>query len=190
MVARRSALEGHLGPGRRGLDVPEPGVRLSERRAGALWQVTAWPDRLGDAGAAAAAEAGVEAAPGPLRAAFGDGAVLMRTEPLRWLIVAEAEMAAPALDAEVGTLLDLGHARTILQIEGPEARALMARLAPLDFRPDAFPEGTVATSAVHHVAVTMLARGDGFDLLCFRSFGLALFEHVAEIAGQFGLEVA
>ena len=189
MAARRSALEGHIRPGRRGRDRAEPGIRLSERQPGSVWQVTAWPDRLDEAGSAAAAAAGVEAYPGPGRAALGDGTVLMRTEPLRWLLIAEAELAEPDVAAEAGTVLDLGHARTILRIEGPDAAALMARLAPLDFRPRSFPDGAVATSAVHHVAVTVLARDDGYDLFAFRSFGLSLFEHVAETAEQFGLEI-
>ena len=103
--------------------------------------------------------------------------------------VGKGEAGAPEIPADAGTVLDLGHARTILRVAGPEAAALMTRLAPLDVRPGAFPDGTVATSAIHHVAVTILARDAGFELHCFRSFGLALFEHVAEVAEQFGLEI-
>lgn len=189
MVDRVSALQGALSPGRHGAASGEPGVRLSERRPGAIWQVTAWPDRLAEAGAAAAAAAGLDAAPGPGRAGFGEDTVVMRTEPLRWLLVSDAETPAPTLSAEDGTLLDLGHARTVIRVEGARSVDLMARMAPLDFRPKAFPEGTVATSAIHHIAATILARTGGFDVFVYRSFGLAIFEHIAETAEQFGVEV-
>lgn len=186
-VARVSALEG-MRRGRRGLG-GTPGIRIAERRVAAIWQFTAWPDRLAEAGAAAARAAGAEAAPGPGRAAWGEQAALLRTEPMRWLLLAEQPVEQPALEAGDGTLLDLGHARTLLRVEGPAAVELMARMAPLDFRAHAFPDGTVATSAIHEVAATILARESGFDLLVFRSFGRAIAEHLAETAEQFGVEI-
>ena len=191
MPERASALEGHAAPGKFGLIGPDgPGVRLSERRLESIWLVAAWPDRLEPAGAAAARAAGVDAAPGPGASATGEGGTLLRVEPLKWLLVSEREVPRPEVESDDGTVLELGHARTAIHVSGPRAGDLMARMVPLDLRPAAFPEGAVATSALHHVGVTILARNGGYDVLVPRSFGLALWETLFEAAAQFGVEIA
>jgi sarcosine oxidase subunit gamma len=191
MVERVSALAGHTAPMHFGLIGPEgPGVRLSERRLGSIWLIAGWPDRLPQAGAAAARAAGVAAAPGPGASASGAGGTLMRVEPLKWLLIGEHEIPRPALEPADGTLLELSHARTVIHVSGPRAAELMARMVPLDLRPAKFPEGSVAASVLHHVGVTVLARGGGFDLLVPRSFGLAVWEMLVESAAQFGAEIA
>ncbi|HUF87131.1 MAG TPA: sarcosine oxidase subunit gamma family protein [Thermohalobaculum sp.] len=191
MPERASPLEGHDAPRRFGPTGPDgPGVRLSERRLASVWLIAAWPDRLAAAGAAAAKAAGVEAAPGPGASATGEGGTLMRVEPLKWLLIGEAETARPGLDPADGTVLELGHARTVLHVAGPRAVELMARLVPLDLRPAKFPEGAVAGTVLHHVGVTILARDGGFDLLVLRSFGLAVWETLIDTAAQFGAEIA
>lgn len=191
MAERTSALAGHDAPRRFGLIGPEgPGIRLTERRLGSLWLIAAWPDRLAAAGAGAAQAAGVDAAPGPGASATGAGGTLMRVEPLKWLLASEAEVPRPGLDAADGTVLELGHARTVIHVSGPRAGELMARMVPLDLRPARFPDGAVAGTVMHHVGVTVLARGGDFDLFVLRSFGLSLWETLIESASQFGAEIA
>lgn len=181
MVERISALAGQAMPLSFG-----PELTLSERRLGAIWQLAAWPDRIADAAARAAALAGADAAPGPRRAIAGSAASLLRTEPLKWLLVSETDEPPPDL-GDAGTAVDLSHARTVIRIEGAAMPELMARLMPLDTRPDAMPEGSVATSGLHHIAVTVHLRDGGADLYAFRSFGLSLWEHVIETADQFAV---
>ena len=181
MVERISALEG--------LTLPQsfgPDLVLDEHRPAAIWQLTAWPDRLNEAAKAVAAAAGVESAPPPLRSASGAGGWLLRTEPLRWLLVSDQATPAPDL-AGAGTVLDLGHARTVIRITGRLMPDLMARNLSLDLRPSALTDGSVATSGLHHVAVTLHAREGGIDLYTPRSFGKAIFEHLAETAAQFAV---
>jgi heterotetrameric sarcosine oxidase gamma subunit len=191
MVTPVSPLEGHLAPGRSGLVTGAgPGIRLSERRIASLWQVAAWPGRLSQAGAAAAAAAGAPEAPGPGRSAAGGTATLMRIEPLKWWLVAGADLDRPALDGQDGTVLDLSHARTVIRVEGPATEALMARLAAVDLRERAFPEGAVAATGMHHVSVMLHRRAGGIEIHVFRSFALSLWEHIGEVAAQFGAEVA
>lgn len=190
MVERVSALAGHAAPTHFGLIGPEgPGVRLAERRLASIWLVAAWPGRLGQAGAAVARAAGIEAAPGPGASATGAVGTCLRIEPLKWLLLGEREIARPVLDAADGTVLELGHARTVIHVSGRRAAELMARMVPLDLRPAKFPEGSVASSALHHVGVAVLARGGGFDVLVPRSFGLAVWEVLVESAAQFGAEI-
>ncbi|MBY8978180.1 hypothetical protein KHP62_20385 [Rhodobacteraceae bacterium NNCM2] len=180
MVERVSALAGQEMPRNFG-----SGLVMSERRVGAIWQIAAWPDKVAEAGKIAAAAAGVKTTPGPLSSATGEAA-LLRTEPLKWLLVSDAEVAKPEM-GEAGTALDLSHARTVIRLEGERAPELMARMMPLDLRPATFADGAVATSGIHHVAVTVHARDGGIDLYCFRSFGLAIWEHLAESAEQFAI---
>ena len=191
MVERASALEGHNAPRQFGLVGPGgPGVRLRERPLASLWLIAAWPERLAETGAAAAKAAGVDAAPGPGASATGEGGSLLRIEPLKWLLVSEDEIARPALDAADGTVLELSHARTVIHVSGQGALDLMARMVPLDLRPAAFPEGSVANTGLHHVGVTIAARDGGFDIFVLRSFGLAVWKILRESAAQFGAEIA
>jgi len=190
MVERASSLKGHDTPRRFGLTGPDgPGIRLSERRLASVWLIAGWPDRLARAGAAAAAVAGVEAAPGPGASATGAGGTLLRTEPLKWLLISEAETARPQLKETDGTVVELGHARTVIHVGGPKAGALMARMVPLDLRPAAFPEGSVASTGLHEVGVTILARDGGFDILVLRSYGLSVWRTLIDSAAQFGAEI-
>ncbi|MFQ5564999.1 MAG: sarcosine oxidase subunit gamma [Paracoccaceae bacterium] len=190
MVERASALEGYNAPRHFGLiGASGPGIRLSERPLASLWLIAAWPERLAETGAAAARAAGVDAAPGPGASATGSGGTLLRAEPLKWLQIGEDELARPALDAADGTVLELSHARTVIHVSGANALDLMARMVPLDLRPAAFPEGSVANTGLHHVGVTILARDGGFDIFVLRSFGLAVWEMLIESAAQFGAEI-
>lgn len=191
MPERVSALEGHTAPRRFGLiGKGGPGIRLSERHLGSAWLIAAWPGRLAQAGAAAAGAAGAEAAPGPGVSATGSDGTLMRVEPLKWLLISEAETPRPGLEPADGAVLELGHARTVIHVAGPRAADLVARMVPLDLRPAKFPDGSVASTALHHVGVTILARAGGYDILVLRSFGLAIWEILSETAAQFGVEIA
>jgi heterotetrameric sarcosine oxidase gamma subunit len=190
MVERASALEGHNAPRQFGLVGPGgPGIRLSERHLTSLWLIAAWPERLAETGAAAAKAAGVDTAPGPGSSAAGTGGTLLRIEPLKWLLASEDEIARPALVATDGTVLELSHARTVIHVSGSAALDLMARMVPLDLRPAAFPEGSVANTGLHHVGVTIAARDGGFDIYVLRSFGLAVWEILVLSAAQFGAEI-
>ena len=185
-----SAISGHLAAGLHGpVGTEGPGVTLTEAPIGALWQVAAWPDRLAAAGAGAAAAAGAKGAPGPGGAVTGQTALLLRTEALKYWIVADTALPRPDLSAGDAAVLDLGHARTRIRLAGPAWRALMARLVPLDLRAEAFPDRAVASTALHHVGVTLMRRGDTLDLYIPRSFALSLVEHVIGVGAQFGLRL-
>jgi len=190
MVERASSLEGHDTPRRFGLIGPDgPGIRLNEQRLASAWLMAGWPDRLAEAAAAAAAAAGVEAAPGPGASATGAGGTLLRTEPLKWLLISEADIPQPALEEHDGTVVELSHARAVIHVAGPKAVELMARMVPLDLRPAAFPEGRVASTGLHEVGVTVLARDGGFDILVLRSYGLTVWRTLIDSAAQFGAEI-
>ena len=68
----------------------------------------------------------------------------------------DAERLAQAtrtLSATEVAVLDLSHARWVLRLEGTRTPDLLARLAPLDFGPSAFPVGSFAQTGIDHVGV-------------------------------------
>jgi heterotetrameric sarcosine oxidase gamma subunit len=185
MVERVCALKGSYQPGRFG-EPGEAGVTLSEVRELLLHQIAAWPQSV-DAVAAQAAEwAGADAAPGPGAASVGSRGKLLRIEPLKWWLYGAG---VGELDPEQGVTLDLSHSRTHLRIAGPRAGVCLNRLVPLDLRPRSFAINSVATTAMHHVAITLWRSDNGYELFLPRGFAVSLWEVLLETAAQFGVEI-
>ncbi len=185
MVERASALAGHYSATRFGQE-GDPGVTLCEVPGLVLHQVSAWPDTLSAVAAEAALAVGLAGAPGPGLAAAGTAGALLRVEPLKWWIY---RGEAPELPADTGTTLDLSHARSHVRVSGPQAATCLNRHLPLDLR-DAFcPVGSVASTALHHVGITLWRSEDGFELFVPRGFALSTWEILIETAAQFGAEV-
>ncbi len=185
MADRVSALAGHYPTGVFGAEGAR-GVTLTEIRDLSLYQIAGWPDKLATVGAMAAQAISADDAPGPTRATTGTSGTLLRIEPLKWWIFAAPP---PALTPEDGATLDLSHSRTHVRITGPEAVTLLNRHLPLNLREAAFPVGSVASTAFHHVGVTLWHSETGFELFLPRGFALSLWEMLLESAAQFGGEV-
>ncbi|MDH5354961.1 MAG: sarcosine oxidase subunit gamma [Gammaproteobacteria bacterium] len=188
MVDRISALAGFYRTGKFGIlgEDQSAGVILEDVRDLVLHQIAAWPESVDAVGKLAAKAAGSKAAPGPCKAEVGSSASLLRIEPLKWWVVG-AE--APDVDAEQGATLDISHSRTRIRVTGSQAVSFLNRHLPLDLREDSFPVGSVASSAIHHVGVTLWRSELGYELFIPRGFALSLWEGMVETATQFGLEV-
>ncbi len=185
MAERISALAAFYPRGRFG-EAGEVGVVLREIAVSALHQAAAWPEAVDSVAGQLAAAAGVGAAPGPCRAVVGEKASLLRIAPLQWWVYGAP---APDLPPQLGATLDLSHSRCQLRIHGPRAADLLNRHLPIDLRPAAFPVGTVASSAFHHVGVTLWRSDQGFELFLPRGFALSLWQLLLDSAAQFGGEV-
>ena len=187
MVDRVTSLDGHYAPGVYGPELDQgPGVVLELVPDLVLSQVAAWPDSLAAAGACVCEAAGVGEVPGPGAAVEGSAAAVLRIEPLKcWLVGVEP----PSIDAQTGASLDLSHSRTRIRITGRDAVALLNRFLPLDLRESSFPEGSVASSALHHVGVTLWRSSAGYELFLPRGFALSCWEVILESARQFRVEV-
>jgi len=193
MVEIASVLRDHTHPGRFNVDDGEKaGVHMREVAAFSLVQIAAWPKTLPKVGRTVAKAAGMTKATEPGEFRVGRKAGLLRVEPLKWWILAEGENSVPALSltSENGCLLDLSHSRVWVKVEGVKARDLLNRFLPIDFRDTAFPVGSVASTAFHHVGVTVWRGKDGFNLLLPRSFAASLWELQEESGKQFGLEIS
>jgi len=187
MADRVSALAGHHRQGHHG-DPERTGVVMQDIQHLVLYQVAAWADSMDAVGKVLARQIGAraDAAAGPGSSTTGDGGAMLRIEPMKWWLVG---VEAPQLDAEQGMTLDLSHSRTRLRVSGDDAAEFLNRHLPLDLREASFPVGSVASSATHHVGVTLWRSTDGYELFIPRGFALSLWEGFVESAAQFGLEI-
>jgi heterotetrameric sarcosine oxidase gamma subunit len=115
---------------------------------------------------------------------------LLRVEPLKWWVISEREnMHLPDIDRQLGTVLDLSHSRTWLRLSGDKTPTLLNHFLPIDLRESAFATGAVASTALHHVGITLWREAGAYSLLIPRSFALSLWELVTETAQQYGVAV-
>jgi len=184
-VERVSALVGHYHTGHFG-PADSSGVTLTEVPDMTLMQLAAWPQSLASVANLAATAAGAHTAPGPGQAIDGSNGALLRIEPLKWWLFGAT---VDAIDAETGTTLDISHSRTHIRISGDNATTLLNRHLPLDLRESSFPENRVASTAFHHVGVTLWRSQHGYELFLPRGFAVSLWEGLFESAEQFGVDV-
>ena len=189
MVERISALADHYQPSHQGHqeEGDNSGVILREPPDLVLHQVAAWRDSIDDVGNTLAKLLGTKTAAGPGSAVIGIRGSMLRIEPMKWWLVG---VAAPEFDAERAVTLDLSHSRTRVCVSGADAAEFLNRHLPLDLREASFPVGSVASSATHHVGVTLWRSADGYELFMPRGFALSLWEGLVESAQQFGVEIA
>jgi methylglutamate dehydrogenase subunit D len=185
ILPRASALEGHVASGHYGLE-DQTGVVFEECKNLVLFQIAAWPDSLSRVSALATDVAGAPEVPGPGKAIAGDNATLLRIEPLKFWMLGSA---APELRTEEGATLDLSHSRTHLKVSGVQAATLLNRFLPLDFREASFQPGSVASTAFHHVGITLWRSEAGYEMFLPRGFALSLWELLRDGAAQFGYDI-
>lgn len=206
---RRSGLHSVYRTGSFG--APEtPGVTFTELRPASIFLVSAWPGTLasvehwlfGQISADLPGGTEREATRGCRELVVGAQGQLMRTEPLKWLMLDvdratlkqnEFAIDLQSGDMSQGTLVDQSHALVALGVSGPCASVFLNRLIPLQLsraRSATGSAGWVATTVLHHVAVTLSFDGQRYALYLPRSFATALYEVLFETALQFGLEVA
>ena len=188
MVDRISALAGHYNTGKFGIlgESENVGVILADMRGLVLHQVAAWPESVDTVGEQIAKAAGCSQAPGPCKAVVGEKAAALRIEPLKWWLYG---VEALQLDAQQGAILDISHSRTQIRITGSEATSSLNRHLSLDLREQSFPVGSVASSVIHHVGVTLWRSDKGYELFVPRGYALSLWEGIMDSATQFGVEV-
>jgi heterotetrameric sarcosine oxidase gamma subunit len=186
MVDRASALAGHKPPGHQG-NPGNTGVILREPPDLMLHQVAAWQDTMEEVGNELAKLIGAKTYAGPCASVSGSKGSMLRIEPMKWWLVG---VSAPEFDAQKAVTLDLSHSRTRVCVSGDDAAEFLNRHFPLDLREASFPAGAVASSATHHVGVTLWRSQDGYELFIPRGFALSLWEGFVESAQQFGLEIA
>lgn len=134
--------------------------------------------------------------PDARRIAMNDkaGAAWMSSDELLLMVDhADAPSTIEALNSALkGThflAVNVSDARAVFEVSGPSAREVMAKLAPVDFAPDAFTQGMFRRSRLAQVpAALWMSREDAFTVVCFRSVGEYMFD-LLSVAAQGGSEV-
>ena len=104
-------------------------------------------------------------------AALSGEQLALGVRPGRWLVLQpRAERATAwaqwqAMCGQAGTAVDLSSGLAVLQLCGPEARAVLARSCRLDLDPQHFPKGRAAATIVAQVATIIVALPRGLLLL-------------------------
>lgn len=84
-----------------------------------------------------------------------------------WLLIGAAPSEAVS---DAASLVDLSDGWTMVELDGPDARDVLARLTPLDLRPTAFAIGATARTELRHMMSSITRTGeDRFRVMVFRS---------------------
>lgn len=103
--------------------------------------------------------------PAPNRSTGRDGARAIWTGPDQCFWIGPPKGAIPG-----HALTDQSDAWAAMRLEGADARAVLARLVPVDLRPDHFKRGHTARTLLFHVTISVTrTAADAYDILCFRS---------------------
>ncbi|MGF1502209.1 MAG: sarcosine oxidase subunit gamma [Paracoccaceae bacterium] len=174
---------------------PRPRLRIADR--GPVGMVTLRADLAEPRVAAAVrAVAGVEI-PGVWSARFADegrGAVWMAPDELLILVpYSLAGESAARLDADLAglfaTAVDVSDARTVLALSGPDVAETLAKGAPMDLSPDAFPPGAARRTHLAEIAIGLWRRSEAeWEIVTFRSVSRHLFDWLVA-SGAAGAEV-
>lgn len=85
--------------------------------------------------------------------------------------------------------VNVSDARAVFRVTGPNAREVMAKLAPVDLHPDHFIPGMFRRSRLAQVpAAFWMPQEQTFQIVCFRSVAQYVFDVLA-MAAQPGSEV-
>lgn len=100
---------------------------------------------------------------------------------------AEAAAATETLsEALTGThhlAANMSDARAVFRVTGAKAREVIAKLAPVDMSPAAFPEGHARRTRLAQAPAAFWMRGeDTVELICFRSQASYVFELLSRAA--------
>ena len=98
-----------------------------------------------------------------------------------------AEITA-AMQGEHHMAVNVSDARAVFTIEGPGAREVLAKGAPVDLSPEAFSVGDLRRSRIGQLAAAFWTLdGDTFEVVCFRSVGGFMFDWLTNAAQEGGL---
>ncbi|HZC85847.1 MAG TPA: hypothetical protein VE266_02530 [Steroidobacteraceae bacterium] len=119
--------------------------------------------------------------------------VVLCTRPERWLVLTAPGPPGAALslwrDAGAGcaAAVDLSSAFAALYLAGPAVREVLARGCRLDLQDEAFASGSVASTHMAQVAVTLAALPAGWLLLTPATTARHFREWLTATSGPFGI---
>lgn len=180
---RVSALAAHYSP----IVNADAGVTLAEVPGLVLWQLALWPDSLQGVASSIACGFGIGSVPAFGEVQTKESVAMLRIEPLKFWVIGAS---LTDIDATQGAVLDLSHSRTHVRLNGQYAKKVLNSFLPLDLREKSFPVNSIASSAFHHVGVTLWRSEHGYELFIPRGFAVSIYELLCDTADQYGLTMA
>lgn len=178
-----------LSGGRSGGD----GLTIAERHA-ALVQITARKGRQNDVAATVGRVLSLDL-PAPGHATNGSGRTAIWVQPGSWLIRApgdqQGELATSLRQSLVGiaAVVDQSHGRSVIELSGKHAQAVLARLCRLDLHERAFAPGNSASTLVGHVSCQLFRLESpvpSFGLIVGSTFAEWLLDEIQAAASSYG----
>ncbi|MHC0054900.1 sarcosine oxidase subunit gamma [Actibacterium sp. D379-3] len=160
-----------------GLPLELGATRLTAPEVGAITVIAPY------AGAGAALSRALTAAhgltfPAPNRVVAHAGARLVWSGRGQALLLGPSP--GPGLAAHAA-LVDQSDGWAVFGLGGAGARAVLARLTPLDLRADVFGPGQTARTQLGHMAAAITRRGDdGYEIMVFRSMARTALEDLEQ----------
>jgi len=197
LAERRSALAAVHETGNFGAEAAgAPGVTLAERRPLSIVHVAG---KIADKAFADGVKkaCGCALPTAPCTVSSNADLSIAWLSPTRWLVIAPdrgpgiLEKSLREACGDSGAIIDVSHGRTVIRIDGPNARNVLMKGAPLDFHHKVFTPGRTAQSAISQCGVVLVCvADDAFDLYVFRGFGLHMWEWLNDAAAEYGCAVA
>lgn len=104
-------------------------------------------------------------------------------------VPAALDKMTKTLKGEHALMVNVSDARAVFELKGPQAREVMAKLAPVDLDPAVFTPGMFRRTRLAQVPAAFWMRdADTFQIICFRSVAQYVFD-VLQVAAQPGSEV-
>lgn len=196
MAQHRSPFEGHKA-GRFPAAGGQVGVRLCAATLPGLLQISTWPSGISElrAALAIALRLRLDALPRQCgHAAPTSAGSLLMTGPEEFQLLLDTAGPSRAdelrnhIPAHVGSVIDLGHARCRIRIEGAHCRDTLSKLFALDLREAAWPIGAFRLTGHHHVpCVAIRLAVDAFDLLVFTTYAFDQLATLRDAALEYGV---
>jgi len=121
---------------------------------------------------------------------------LMRSGPFEFLLIGQDDQAPSDrvallrqhVGADIGSVLDLSHARVRVSVQGEKAVDTLSKLYALDFRPAAFAKDSFALTGHHHIPC-LLHRLDAqhFHAYFFSTYARGQVGLLEDAALEFGV---
>ena len=130
----------------------------------------------------------------PNISSVSDKTRIIWTGPNRWLIIEpETRDLISLVKSQINetsiSIVDLSHARSSIEIDGPMTRDLLLKGAAIDFHPEAFLiNHCVQTTFFNLSALICCLDENRFNIFIARGFALDLWQKVQEAAEEFGYE--
>ena len=182
---RHSALETLYKVGKYSISEKQS-LKFKELKSLEIMQIACWSEKIDEINNLLLKKLKIKNNPGFNKGIVFENKSLWRIEPLKWwLFNKEIEVSE-----KIGTILDMSHAFTGIEIKGDNSSLFLNRHLPIDLRSKNFPDLSSASTAIHHVSVKLFKiSSNNYSLYIPRGFALSIWEILLETADQFGYEV-